>query len=220
MNCAREARRLANYISALEGEMLIDTSLKHNCINHIGALFTDIILQAGVNYEYVVRPRVQRLIANYPEDESRSKFQQLINNIGLETLICWKNRVKLDRIESLIYYSEIHNIDTCYDLRLHLIDPINKSKLLEINGVGPKTLDYLLKLLGYDAVAVDRHIFSFIEQAEINVSGYDSAKKIVEYAADFLEVSRSSLDYGIWRYMSKRNTVETKNYSQQLTLSF
>ncbi|GAB4022708.1 hypothetical protein GCM10028808_71010 [Spirosoma migulaei] len=221
MNCAREARRLADYISALDGEILITSSVYYNCPNHIGALFTDIILQAGVNYEYVVRPRVQRLVVNYPEVDTRSKFQELVKNVSLETLISWKNKTKIYRIESLLYYAEINNIDTCYDLRLHLVEPANRLNLLDINGVGPKTLDYLLKLLGYDSVAVDRHIYSFIEMAEVNVRGYDAAKKIVEYAADFLEISRSSLDHSIWSYMAKRNsTLGNNSLSRQLAIPF
>lgn len=221
MNCAREARRLADYISALGGEILLDSSVYYNCPNHIGALFTDIILQAGINYEYVVRPRVQRLVINYPEVDTRSKFQELIKNIGLENLISWRNKTKIYRIESLLNYAEINDIDTCYDLKLHLVKQANRLNLLDINGVGPKTLDYLLKLLGYDSVAVDRHIYSFIEMAEVNVRGYDAAKKIVEYAADFLEISRSSLDHSIWSYMANKNGALGNNIlSQQLAIPF
>jgi thermostable 8-oxoguanine DNA glycosylase len=63
-----------------------------------------------------------------------------------------------------------------------------------------------MKLLSFDTIAVDRHIISFIESAGLSHANYNSTKKTVEFAADLLNVSRSSLDATIWYYMSEKNT--------------
>mgnify|MGYP001468502024 FL=1 len=44
-----EARKLADYISSLDNFTTVNTSEKV-VYNHIGALYTDIVLQSGLNY--------------------------------------------------------------------------------------------------------------------------------------------------------------------------
>jgi hypothetical protein len=218
MNCAREARKLADFISNLDEFKRYDVANEFS-YTHIGALFTDIVLQAGVNYTTVVRPRVNQVLVNYPEAYTVKKFQEVVEREGLETIINWKHDVKIERIKRLINFCLENEINSCADLKIYLLKKNNQEKLLEINGVGPKTLDYLLKLLNFDTVAVDRHIYSFVEMAEIDAKGYHPTKKIVEYAADFLEVSRASIDYSIWKFMSNKEPEVTVE-SNQLSFAF
>lgn len=70
--------------------------------------------------------------------------------------------------------------------------------------IGDKTYDYLLKLLGVESVAVDRHVYKFVSDAGIIYKDYKEAKQIVEYAADMMQISRRTLDYSIWLYMSNK----------------
>lgn len=58
--------------------------------------------------------------------------------------------------------------------------------------------------MNVETVAVDRHIINFLEQASIEYVNYHGAKKIVEYAADMLEISRRDIDYSIWYFMSEK----------------
>lgn len=204
MNCAREARKLADFIDNLKNTFIFYEAAKQFSYNHIGALFTDIILQAGVNYASVVKPRVQRVLVHYPEASTVSGLQHVVDRDGLEYILNWYHPIKLERMRRLIDFAWQNQICNCVDLKVYLLNSDNHKKLLNINGVGPKTLDYLLKLLDFDTVAVDRHIYSFVEMAEIQAKDYYFTKKVVEYAADFLQVSRSSLDYSIWRYMSDK----------------
>ena len=95
-----------------------------------------------------------------------------------------------------------------YQLKIDLANSkLNSQKFKSIRGVGDKTYDYLLKLLGVESVAVDRHVYKFVSNAGIIYKNYKEAKQIVEYAADIMQVSRRTLDYSIWLYMSnkKRN---------------
>lgn len=55
--------------------------------------------------------------------------------------------------------------------------------------------------MGVESVAVDRHVYEFVSDAGII---YKEAKQIVEYAADMMQISRRTLDYSIWLYMSNK----------------
>lgn len=64
------------------------------------------------------------------------------------------------------------------------------------------------RLLGFDTVAVDRHIREFLVDADIMFDDYFEIKEVVEFAADLMAKTRRSLDYSIWSYMShKRNNL-------------
>jgi hypothetical protein len=201
MTLAFEARKLADYISNLESFETYHVDDQF-CYEHIGALFTDIILQSGLNYNTVVKPRVNKVLVEYSDATTTHSFQELINEHGLEKLIKWDHPVKINRFLRLMDFAFENNINTCSDFKHFMMNLGNREKLLNLNGIGPKTIDYTLKLLNFDTVAVDRHIYSFVELADIKINGYDVTKRIVEYAADFLQISRSSMDYSIWKYMS------------------
>ncbi|MBB5644890.1 hypothetical protein [Pedobacter cryoconitis] len=213
MKIVLEARKLANYINNLKSfeTFYVETGF---CYNHIGALFVDITLQAGLNYNTVVKPRVQHILLKYSEADTTYKFQNLIDNHSLENIIKWKNHIKIDRLKRLVDFAFENNINTCLDFKIFLLNVKNQEKLLKLNGIGPKTIDYTLKLLNFDTVAVDRHIYSFVEMAEITTTGYHSTKKIVEYAADFLKIPRSTMDYSIWKFMSSKENGHYKDILQ------
>lgn len=218
MNCAKEARKLATFISNLESFQTYHVA-EGFCYNHIGALYTDIVLQAGVNYNTIVKPRVHKVLIQYPEAYTVKRFQEVIDRIGLNKVINWNHAVKLDRVQRLLQFSFDNNINNCADLKLYLMKTGNQQNLLNMNGVGPKTLDYLLKLLNFDTVAVDRHIYSFVEMADVQTKGYHPTKRIVEFAADFLQVSRASIDYSIWKFMSN-NESQVNKVNNQLSFNF
>lgn len=64
----------------------------------------------------------------------------------------------------------------------------------------------------YDAVNIiftlleeGRQKCKFVSDAGIIYKNYKEAKQIVEYAADMMQISRRTLDYSIWLYMSNKN---------------
>lgn len=210
-----EARKLIEYINQ-DNEFRIIASNNCNYNNHIAALFTDAILQAGVNYKTVVSPRVIKVLRTYPTCCTVSSFCSLLEKESLESIISWKNEVKLRRLTDLLEFCKLHGIDTASELKVFLLHHDNKSAFLSIHGIGRKTYDYLLKLLNVDTVAVDRHIYSFLERAGIMVNDYDYAKSIVECAADLLGASRRSIDYSIWSFMA----YEERKSSPQHAINF
>lgn len=170
--------------------------------SHLGAVLTDIILQAGLNYKTVVLPRVLRVYNNYNETNDLDNLINTISNIGLQSFLNWKNDIKLRRFQSIIDFLIENSLQTTSELLIHLNNGSNLKSFLSIPGVGNKTIDYFFKLMHVETIAVDRHIIKFLNQAEVNFNNYQSAKRIVEFTADMLNVSRRDIDYSIWNYMS------------------
>ena len=197
------ALRLKEYISQIDDFIFVEPEY---CpyFNHVGALFTDTILQAGVNYRSVVWPRVANVLDTFPYATTVSVFAEILENYGTANVLHWSNAEKIHRMNELVLFCLDNKIETSRQLTKFLRYDDNVCKLKEINGIGNKTCDYLKRLLGFDTVAVDRHIRSFVESADINLNDYYDIKEIVEYAADFMEMTRRELDYSIWSYMSRK----------------
>ena len=201
------ALRLKEYIDTIDNFHFIEPEV---CPyrDHVGALFTDAILQAGVNYRSVVRPRVERVLVRFPEAETVSSFSRVLNHYGVRNVLNWNNAAKIRRMEDLVSFCMFHSIETTNDLTHFLNSKTGEEQLKEINGIGNKTCDYMKRLLGFDTVAVDRHIREFLIDADIVYDDYLEIKEVVEFAADFMDVARRKLDYSIWSYMShKRNNI-------------
>jgi len=211
MNCAKDARKLADFLINIQnGDIEIRHANKFSYY-HIGALFTDVVLQAGLNYNTVVKPRVQKILLDYSDYSTLTKFRSLMDREGLSEIIMWKHFEKLERFERLVEFAAFNHIETCYDMRFFFERKGSYDQFLSIKGFGPKSLDYMLKLLNVDSVAVDRHIYSFVKMADIQTRGYQETKRVVEFAADFLNIPRSTVDQIIWDYMSKKKYQQTSH---------
>jgi len=168
--------------------------------NHMGALLTDAILQAGLRYETVVLPKVLRVKDTYPEAFTTSGFLNILEARGYQEVLQWKDEEKPDRLKRLATFLQERNVETVEDLKTWLERPQSRKELLGIKGVGPKTADYLALLAGLPRVAVDRHIKSFCAEAGIK----KNVARAVKEAAEELGTDVVCLDYSIWFYMSRR----------------
>lgn len=169
---------------------------------HIGAVLADAVLQAGLNYTHVVKPRVISLMRRFPSACTTSVLVDLIGQYGATTLLNWKHPEKLQRFRELTNFFYVEAVETTTDLRSWLEILENKERLRFLRGVGPKTVDYIQSLVGLPAVAVDRHIRSFAELAGLDQLHYSHVKAAMESAADRLKCGRLELDVAVWNFMS------------------
>ena len=190
------ARQVANFASEQGAHHL--ASKRRAAYTHIGAVLADSVLQAGLNYNSVVRPRVQRIISTYPDADSVVHLITLVQSERTCELLDWRHPVKQKRFEDVVMFCNDNNIDDVDDLRSHLMTDDFCSEIQNINGVGPKTVDYMACLVGIDTVAVDRHIRNFAATVGVVQTDYAFLKKAFCFAADLLSISRRDFDAWIW----------------------
>jgi endonuclease III len=196
----KKAQILADYVRNLNNFTIQETI--DGDYNHMGAIITDAILQAGTKYETVVRPRVKSILSLYPEVRTTSGFLQLIKKIGVKKILSWNDDEKPNRVIGATEFFIKEGVETQEDLRTWLSQEANTQKLLSLRGVGPKTADYFKILAGIQTNAIDRHLLTFLQEAGIQVSDYQEAQDIINFAADMLGVDRAIFDHSIWEYMS------------------
>lgn len=192
-------QKLADYIISQEFEPITQRTPYY----HMGATIVDATLQAGLNYRYVVYPRILKLLTEFSDYKTTCDFIILMQTIPLPELIDWNNNRKLKVIHDmswLFYNNGIENEDM---LAKWLDKDENIYKLKNINGVGPKTIDYLKMLSGKQSIAIDRHLFTFLNMAGIVVNSYQEASILYNNVAEFLHISKYELDRQIWLTMSK-----------------
>jgi hypothetical protein len=198
----QDAARLCQFICALPG---FDVQpRKGTCYAHMGATICDTILQAGMNYRTVVAPRVRRVLCRWPDAATTSRFVAMIEWHGLNDVLLWRNAEKPTRIGQLAVFLQSRGVETEVDSRDWLASDENSASLQAVRGVGPKTVDYFKSLAGLPAVAVDRHVRTFVAWAGIRTTAYNEIRDLVSVAADTLHVGRHDLDHAIWSYVSTR----------------
>ena len=198
MSVEDKAKTLVKYVNTLPDFQIVDPGYPYN---HVGATITDAMLQAGINYERVVRPRVD-LVHKNPQAKTTSGFLKLLESSDPHSLLNWKGE-KPNRILKVTKLFISENIETEQQLKLWLTEEKNVQKLRNVKGVGDKTLDYFKMLSGMHTSAIDRHLRNFLNLAGIQVKSYLEAQEVINRAATQLNVKESRFDHSIWKYMSK-----------------
>lgn len=171
--------------------------------NHMGAVVCDAGLQAGMRYESVIRPRIEHLIAAWP-DPTLSAFEaEMTDRAALEGVLNFHGP-KLDTIRSLSSHLRAEQIDTVQEFATWLDLPSNAASLFEIKGIKDKTADYLRLLVGLPGAAVDRHLRRFVQRAWPEAATYAEVHDLVVRAADASGHDLGGLEYAIWNYESRQ----------------
>ena len=207
----RAARTIADYAHA-QGVHSVSHHTRLSC-NHIGAVLADSILQAGLNYRSVVRPRIHRILLNYPQANVINNLITIVKNGETPQFLNWEHHEKIFRFDTIVQVMYESNITDTDCLRENLGNNRFCKELQNIRGVGPKTVDYMSCLVGVESVAVDRHVRSFAKRAGIIDMNYHYLKNIFCFAADLLSISRRGFDAWIWQ-------IESQNQSEQFSLAF
>lgn len=205
------ARRVADFASA-QG-VPSSFPVRRSTYGHVGALFADAVLQAGLSYHSVVMPRIGRILKEFPDVNRIGALIYLIKSGDTAHFLDWTHSTKLKRFEYLVYFFHHAKIDTATEIRNALMSPAFCNNLRSVNGIGPKTIDYISCLVGIESIAVDRHIRSFAIRAGLDHDDYGFLKDTFCFAADFLSISRREFDAWVW-------SSEIRNKSPQMNFAF
>ena len=173
--------------------------------DHIGAKLADAVLQSGVGYEVFVRPRVDRIATGCPTGQTISGFLALLHSEGPTKVLNLKSGRKLRTIVELAQFFLDRGIETTTDLRSWLQAAGNPSLLMTVYGVGPKTVSFLKLLVGLDAIAVDRQVLRFVQEAGVDLKAPDLVEVILTKAGKQLGLSGAQVDQLVWRSMAARD---------------
>jgi hypothetical protein len=205
------ARRVADH--AVRTGILASRASCRPVYHHMGAVLADSVLQAGLNYAKVVKPRIASILRSFPHAISIDILIGVIEQEGSPKFLQWEHREKVSRFDDLIAFMADAQIQSTCDLGKALRDESFRVDIRRVRGIGPKTVDYMACLVGVDCIAVDRHIRGFAEIAGLEDDSYDYLREVFSFAADLLAISRREFDASIWRYQSEKNT-------RQLSLAF
>ena len=199
-----DPEKLACYVRSLPDFEHYKTIDGH--YDHVGAIVADAILQANMKYASHVKPRVNRILDQYPGTRTTSSVLSVLESTSASEFLKWKGTDRIERFIVVLELLAAEGVETEADLRQWLSHGSNLPKLRSIKGIGPKTIDYFQILVGISTSAIDRHLLRFLSDAGLAASNYTEAQTIVNLAADILAVDRAYFDHSIWQYMSKKMT--------------
>ena len=198
----RAARTVVSYLK-VQSEFKIVPAPK--CRHwHMGALIADATLQPGLNYKNVVLPRVRHIETIYSSYKFTSDFLQLAYKISPELILTWNCSVKPRIMMTVLFLLSHYKIEEPWQLAGWLTTEESLS-LLSLNGIGPKTYDYLKLLSGASAVPVDRHFINFLNSLGVGRDAdYSELRNILEFSADLMEIDRSTFDHSLCTLLSTK----------------
>jgi len=168
---------------------------------HLGAVLADAILQSGINYRGVVEPRVKRIALEYPKATKLRVIIEIIYQKEISQFLLWKGETKIRRFCDLVGFLYSHKLDSIEDVRRWVKCERNSESLLEIPGVGRKTVDYLRAKLGIPSIPIDRHLLRFACYCEVGFSDYKEASYVFSNVSQKLNVDLDTFDLSLWNFM-------------------
>lgn len=190
------ARRIANY--AKDEGVLAEGRYPRVTCEHLGAVLADSVLQAGLNYLTVVRPRVLSILQAHPSRNTISSLVSLIQDGETSAFLNWRHHEKVSRFEALVAFLHRSGVEDVRDLRIRLASREFCNVIQTVSGIGPKTVDYMACLIGIDSIAIDRHIRAFARAAGVKNDDYHFLRDSFCCAADLLSLSRREFDAWLW----------------------
>jgi hypothetical protein len=212
INTIKSARKVADYAQS-QGISNFHYNTRPIYV-HMGAIIADSVLQSGLQYTTVVKPRIDMILSIHYDKKTTKDLIVFIENNTINYFLNWSHNIKIERFKNLVLFLYKNNINTSEDLKKHLSDNFFCNQLQQLSGIGPKTVDYMKCLVGIDSIAVDRHIKTFAKQAGIEHADYDFLHDVFCSAADLLSISRRNFDSWVW------NMLSTSKLNQQELLPF
>jgi endonuclease III len=194
-----DAEKVIEFIEFLNFDFNQESRYINN--DHMGAIIAEVVLQAGLNYRNVVKPRVDHIIKNYPLHSTINSMLMLIELKDVTEILNWQGKEKIDRFINLLVFCEKHKIDNTIDFKNWIVFEENEQELLALKGIGPKTVDYLKLLLGIQSIPIDRHLFNFARLSGVKSKKYSDVSLLYKNVSKMLNVDCTILDSVIWNFM-------------------
>jgi endonuclease III len=168
--------------------------------DNMAALLADVSLQAGLNYERTVWPRVAEILRRYPDCNSTCGLVSVLQRTSVHELLRWNGQDKILRFKALLGLFVELDIQSIEDLAIWIEATESREALLNIRGVGKKTVDYLRILCGNVAFPLDRHFMRFLRMAGVDatVNGYDYVQRLLLDACSELGLNPRETEKGLW----------------------
>lgn len=174
-------------------------------------LLVDATLSINRQYNRFVVPRLEYFNTNYPDINTLSKLESLINTSGILGFIAVWNYNHPKRVEILRdltkfflnYKDEVGMGDDIESMQKWAKEvDISKETILPVSGIGFTTGQYIRKLLKVDTVKPDVHI----KRAILEGTGMKLPDKkvvsFIESTAKIMGKSALELDHAIWKHYS------------------
>lgn len=174
---------------------------------HLGATFVDAAFQPRQKYLPTVKPRAQQ-IADMPECRSADGFlAAFVDEADLASALRWSTpRRSLVSRKLAETFVELGLSDPGAAEEAAQRDGSSraiKDSVLRIKGVGDKTADYLLGLLGNpDAVPIDSQLRTVAGAAGLGAIGDADLKAAIREAAPGLDCRPADLEHSLWLWAS------------------
>ena len=165
---------------------------------HVGAVLAEAALQAGLNYESVVVPRVKRFVKEYPAAASVSGLAALLGSGDIAVVLGINNARKCRTFSDLAHLLTAEGVETADQLRTWIERSDSRSKLLRVPGVGVKTAAYIRLLLGLPAIAIDVHLRRAASEVGV-VCSDEELERLYTLAAVHAGVALAELDGSLWQ---------------------
>ena len=171
----------------------------------IGAIIVDACLQRRQNYEATVKPRVDALVAAWPDAQTTSGFRKRLATGTLSEVIDWPSPGRLAQMDDLTCVFEDEGVETVEELRATLNHPATRpafrDALAAVRHVSPKTLDYIDTLSGLaTGTATDVRIRRVAEAAGIEDTSHANMSSVIRAAADSRGWRAEDLDAALWHF--------------------
>lgn len=191
-----DLERMICWLATLQPAFPPPPSRRHS--DHLGAMLADTALQAGVNYGYVVFPRVRRIEVEFREAATLRGLTTTLAETPASVLLQWRHPVKLQRFADLFNVITVNGLQTVEEVGRWLSLPHANATLLAITGVGPKTVDYLHRLCGRPVWPIDRHFRRLLSWAGVSRADYAYSQTLLQESCRVLGFNSEETEHQLW----------------------
>ncbi len=172
--------------------------------DHVGAIVAEAVLQPGSRYKRLVRPRIEKIMKDYPKRKTSGDFVRLLEEISPKYFLNWEEEDKPRRVLAVAKYLHNLGIETKDEFYLLFDEPDFPKVLKEIRGIGNKHIDSMKLLLRYPCESLHEAVRLVFQEMNIPFSTFEESRVLFQEIAHELKLDYENLLLCFWRYESNR----------------